>query len=444
MSTQRVAPSGVPLRGTFRVPGDKSISHRALFFTTLRPGILLRNLAPGEDLVRSRRMIEAAGYVVEHVEGGVRVHAAPERPDALEDPVRIDCGNSGTTARLGLGWLTGERGLWKVTGDESLRRRPMGRIIDPLERLGARFRGGRSALPVSVIAEGILQGGGSTDIFIDVSSAQVHAGLLLAGLRSRRGVRLARVAPMRDHTLRIAQHLRLPVDTDGDVDDVHPLMVSEPEGATTDRYGPTVIDIPGDISSASFLVAAALLQPGSDITISGVGLNPTRIGFLEAVRSMGGDVWWGGVDDPWEPVGEIRVRGGGELVGRSFSPETVDIAGMADEIPLLVLLAAHAEGGSVIAGAGELRVKESDRISATVSMLTRLGLDVRECPDGFETPGGGRVQGGVDVDPAGDHRLAMLAGIAGLVAERPVTVHNPEVASVSWPGFWDEIGRMGE
>ena len=134
MSTQRVAPSGVPLRGTFRVPGDKSISHRALFFATLRPGILLRNLAPGDDLIRTRRMIEAAGYVVDDVEGGVRVHAAPERPDALEHPVRIDCGNSGTTARLGLGWLTGERGLWKVTGDESLRRRPMGRIIDPLDR----------------------------------------------------------------------------------------------------------------------------------------------------------------------------------------------------------------------------------------------------------------------------------------------------------------------
>ena len=424
------------LRGAFGVPGDKSISHRALFFATLRPDILIRNLAPGDDVIRTRRLIEAAGYRVEETDGGVRVVGAPERADALEHPVRIDCGNSGTTARIGLGWLTGERGLWKVTGDESLRRRPMGRIIEPLERLGTIFRGGRSTLPVSVIADRRVIGGGE----VGVSSAQVHAGLLLAGLRSEEGVRLRRLGPMRDHTLRLVRKLSLPVESEGDLDIVHPVTDGPASRERIDPADLTVLDIPGDISSASFLIAAALLQPDADITIRGVGLNPTRIAFLEAVQSMGGDISWESTGEGWEPRGEVRVRGGAQLQGVDFSADSIDVAGMADEVPLLALVAAHARGPSRIRDVGELRVKESDRISSTVAILNQLGLDVQERGDGFEISGGGRVRGGVDVDPAGDHRLAMLAGVAGTLATEPIRVFNPEIASVSWPGFWDLFG----
>lgn len=426
-----------PLRGTFAVPGDKSISHRALFFATFRSDLQIRNLAPGDDVLRTRRLIESAGYRVEESERGVRVFGAPDRPDAFEHSIRIDCGNSGTTARMGLGWLTGERGLWKVTGDESLRRRPMGRVIEPLERLGASFRGGRTNLPVSVIADQRVIGG--TEEWI--GSAQVHAGLLLAGLRSEQGIRLRRMEHMRDHTLRLARRLHLPVESDDDLDTVHPVAAGLPSPESTDPSGFTLFDIPGDISSASFLIAAALLQPDADITIRGVGLNPTRIAFLEAVRSMGGDISWEITKGEWEPSGDVRVRGGAKLRGDDFSAESIDVVGMADEIPLLVLIAAHARGRSRIRDVAELRVKESDRISSTVAILNRLGFDVQERGDGFEIAGRGTVRGGVDIDPMGDHRLAMLAGVAGTVALEPVRVTNPEIASVSWPGFWDLFGK---
>lgn len=434
--TRTIAPRSAPLTGTFRLPGDKSISHRALFFTTLRPGIPIRNLAPGDDVRRTRELVEAAGYPVLEQDGEVVLGAPRPRPDPLEHPVRIDCGNSGTTARLGLGWLSGERGLWKVSGDESLRTRPMGRITAPLASIGAHFRGGGDRLPVSVIAAERLPGDGVREIA--VSSAQVHAGLLLAGLRSSAGLRLHRVERMRDHTLRLVRYLGLPVDTAGDHDTVHPLAsISDPHSAApTDRSSDLRLDIPGDVSSAAFLVTAALLLPGSAITIVDVGLNRTRIGFLEAVRAMGGEVRWEIERETWEPVGSIHVRSGGDLLGREYAPSSFDIPGMADEIPLLALLAAHADGPSRITGAGELRAKESDRITQTVRILNRLGLEVAERPDGFEIAGGGRVRGGVRIDPAGDHRLAMLAGVAGLLAESPLDVTDPDVADVSWPGFW--------
>lgn len=443
MSTDSItiAPLSEPMRGIYSVPGDKSISHRALFFGTLCPNLTVRGLAPGDDVECTRNLIESAGYVVRQREEGISVTRGDLPTDPLATAVRIECGNSGTTARLGLGWLTGERGLWKVTGDESLKGRPMARIIDPLTRLGAHFRGGPDRLPVSVIADRVLSGseddpGGDAPI-VEVTSAQVHAGLLLAGLRSTSALRLRRTLPMRDHTLRLSSLLGLPITTEGDVDLVTPIS-----NVTPIECSPHAITIPGDFSSAAFLIAAALLRSDSDVTIENVGLNPTRTAFLEGVRSMGADLEVTLLEDAWEPVGTIRVRGGRRLVGAEFSEETIDMHGMADEIPLLALLAATADGPSVIADAAELRVKESDRIVSTVRILRSLGLEIEETRDGFRSPGGGVIRGGVAIDPDGDHRLAMLAAVAGLSATDPVTVNNAEVVSVSWPDFWTNLSSL--
>ncbi len=429
-NSRTIVPSPGSLRGSYTLPGDKSISHRALFFGAIAGGLEIHGLAPGNDVVRTRQLVEGAGYPVHDSGNVVTVGRQNFMNDRLQNPIRIEAGNSGTTARLGLGFLAGERGLWKMTGDASLKQRPMARVLEPLRQFGAHFRGGPDRLPVSVIADHLL--GADPIPTLDVTSAQVHASLLLAGLRSSTGLRLRRTVEMRDHTLRIGRLLDLPVTTVGDLDTIAPC---------TDRDD-TVrsIEVPGDFSSAAFLITATLLQPDAEITIEGVGLNPTRTAFLHAVRSLGADVEWRIEQEEWEPVGSIRVKGGAVLTGRLFSSATDDMHGMADEIPLLALLAATAVGGSEIRDAGELRVKESDRISATVTMLRALGLSVEEREDGFRTSGGGLLQGGCEVDPSGDHRLAMLAGIAALASREPVAILDPEVASVSWPRFWEIIG----
>ena len=438
-----VHPRSGPLTGVYTLPGDKSISHRTLFFGTLVPGIQIDNLAPGDDVQRTLELIQLVGYQVRTSDTAVVIEGKSLPADPLHSPVRIECGNSGTTARLGIGWLTGEKGLWKVTGDESLRARPMGRILDPLRRFGATFRGSLDRVPVSVIADHQLFTGESSAYgAIEVGSAQVHAGLTLAGLRSSHGLNMRRVGTMRDHTLRICSLLSLPVTTDGECDVVEPLDLEfgssiRASGTSTVRK-PLII--PGDFSSASFLIAAALLVPDSSITIEDVGLNPTRIAFLEAVRRMGAHVEYSVEEDAWEPVGTLSVRWSGQLRGEEFHAENCDIAGMADELPLLALLLATASGPGMIGDASELRVKESDRISATVNLLRGLGLPVNERQDGFEFPGNGEIAGGNLADPSGDHRLAMLAGVAGLAAHQSVAVRNPDIASVSWPDFWETLG----
>ena len=446
MSTRTVAPASDPPRWTCTVPGDKSISHRLLFFGTFAPHLHVDNLAPGDDVARTRSLIESAGYRLVESAEGVSIRRGERSSDPFAAPVRIECGNSGTTARLGLGWLSGHQGLWKVTGDASLKGRPMGRVLDPLRRLGVEFRGGPDKLPVSVIAteqpgyprtdgSGESVRGGRSEIpTFDVTSAQVHASLVLAGLQSVGGLRLRRTRSMRDHTLRLVRLLGLPVETSGETDLVGSIA-DHPD--PLNHESPLRLKAPGDFSSASFLITAALLQPGAEITIDDVSLNRTRTAFLDALALMGADVTTTVVSEEWEPRGTIVARGGGGLRGGTFSRQTVDIDGMADEIPLLALLAAIARGPSTISDAGELRVKESDRIATTATVLQSLGLPVIETPDGFRCEGGGRIGGGVSIDPRGDHRIAMLAGVAGRAADAPIEIQDSEVASVSWPGFWE-------
>ena len=396
-----------------------------------------RIIAPSRaaDCRSTHRFLSALGYDIRDAVGGWEMSGGA-RGDRNGE-IALDCGNSGTTARLGLGFLTGESGRFSVTGDASLRARPMKRVADPLGRLGARIETAAGRLPALVTADGGLTG--SLEQTIDAASAQVHAALVIAAIRSTDGITVRRTAPMRDHTLRMLAAFGAfrPEDSDGAID----------------RIGPVEIDrdidivVPGDISSASFLVCAALLVPGSSLTIEGVGLNPSRITFLRALRTMGADVEWSVFsDDGHEPHGTIVVRHGGELRGIDLSDAGVEagvpISEMIDELPLLALMACTASGTTTVRGAGELRVKESDRIAATLGLLGALGLTSIEHEDGFAMCGPQRIRGGGAIDHHGDHRLCMLAAIAALGAEEAVTIPDPETAAISYPGFWEELARL--
>ena len=445
-SIQEVFRRSNPITGRFVLPGDKSITHRALFFSALREGrTIIHNPSSARDCRNTYELLESLGCCCKtHKDHWVVDGSARSVGPAL---MNIHFGNSGTTARLAIGFLSGERGTFSLTGDSSLSRRPMEHVTEPLRFLGADIVTTDGKLPVTVIANRVISGLNEPAKAIEVSSAQVHAALTLAGLRSESGVRIRRIAPMRDHTLRMAKKFGLSIQTHDDLDQVYP--VTEPnglQGISHKRRGLSTKDpepnvdllIPGDVSSASFLITAALLVSESDLQIHNVGLNPTRTGFLECVKGMGGKVSWKITDNEWEPRGSIHVQYSPGLHGIILDNSShITPLMMIDELPLLAFLGTQANGETVIRDAGELRVKESDRISATVAMMGSLGVKIEELEDGFRLSGQQKVSGGGRADHRGDHRLAMLAGVAGLIAEEPVIVPNPDVAGNSWPGFWD-------
>lgn len=425
-----------------RLPGDKSISHRALFFGGLNQGsTTLRGLAPGEDVRSTMKVLKRLGVTSTTVQSGVQLQRSSIRAH-LGD---LYCGNSGTTARLLAGYLAGEEGTYRITGDTSLSSRPMERIVQPLQRMGIDITSMNGLLPITVnshgsaraVATGPAAWRDSADrIVLDAASAQVHAGIVLAAIRSNTRIAVRRTAPMRDHTLRTACLFGLDISADSE------------SGFPVDIIAADVIDrdvdfeIPGDVSSAAFWVVAALLVPRSQLRLRSVGLNPTRTTFLGALRAMGADLSWT-PDDGIEPSGTIDVAGGPRLNGLDFSGNggPFPIGLMIDELPLLALVAARARGRTVVRGATELRNKESDRVAGLVSLMRNLGVVIEEFNDGFALDGPQRIEGGV-VDPRGDHRLAMLAGIASLISNGPVDVLDSNVAAVSYPSFWSELERL--
>lgn len=436
-SNIRISSAG-HLRGALAVPPDKSIAHRAYFFAALnRARTIIANPSTAADPNSTLGLLRALGYRFVQNAGSVE-HIGAAR-SGHERELALDCGNSGTTARLAAGFLCGERGRFTLIGDESLSTRPMERVAAPLRTLGVAIETTGGGLPMTIDARNVPGVPGASSPLFEVGSAQVHGALFLAGLRTREGLLLLRRAAMRDHTLRMARAFGLQPG------------LREIEGRPVDEVLPATIEcdvaitIPGDLSSAAFIAAAAVLVPDSDVLIEGVGLNPTRIAFFEVLRAMGADVTWEAADESFEPTGWIRAR---------YSPhlEAVDIAGMADgaalvsammdELPLLALVASQAAGRTAVRGAAELRVKESDRIAATAGLLAALGIEMEECPDGFSVVGRQRVRGGAAVDHRGDHRLAMVAAVAGLVGAAPVTVPHPEVAAVSYAGFWEQLAQL--
>ncbi|MDQ3646861.1 MAG: 3-phosphoshikimate 1-carboxyvinyltransferase [Actinomycetota bacterium] len=417
-----------PLVGEVQVPGDKSISHRALVLAALAEGTSsIAGLNLGHDVRATASCIGLLGAGVRLNESNSHVEVHSPGAEGLHEPaVALDAGNSGTTIRLLLGVCAGIDGLTILSGDASLRARPMLRVVAPLRQMGARIDGRAHGdrAPVAVRG-GALEG---VDLDLPVASAQVKGALLVAGLRASGRTTVAEPGQSRDHTERMLRATGVSVTTEGAA-----VAVSGPA-----RPRPRSWAVPGDISSAMFLIVAAALLPGSDLTVVGVGLNPTRTGALDVLAEMGADVRVEVEgEDGGEPFGSVRIRHS-ELHAVPIHPDR--IPGLIDELPALAIAASRAEGQTVISGAAELRVKESDRIAAMVDGLTLLGADARALPDGMVITGPCELAGGA-VDSHGDHRVAMAFAVAGLVTSDAVRIKGWSSVDTSFPGFLDVLAK---
>ena len=422
-----IPPSPTPLTGTFRVPGDKSISHRALIISALAHGTSkIEGLLESRDTLATLEILRQLGVKIEGSKGYYTVEG--KGLGGLQEPSDVLMAhNSGTTARLMLGVLAGQPFFCVLTGDASLRRRPMARVVKPLRMMGATILGrkGGERLPLAVLGNP-LKGIRYT---LEVPSAQVKSALLLAGLTASGETTIIEPRKTRDHTERmlIARGIRL--TRKGDTITLTP---GEPRPMDT--------RVPGDFSSAAFLITAALLVPQSRITIKDVGLNPTRTAFLNMVQEMGGEVrvlrQW---EEGGEPMGDLEVAYTPALRGIHVNPKDIPLA--IDELPLLALLGTQAQGETRVEEAEELRVKESDRIAVTVSQLAALGAEIKELPDGFVVRGPVKLKGG-EVESHGDHRMAMLLALAGLISEKGVKLRGAKAVDVSYPGFFQDLGIL--
>lgn len=416
----RVRPSTIS--GTTMVPGDKSISHRALMIAALANGTSsIGNVSAGEDVASTINCLRELGAEIDN-----RAGTATVRGGRMREPSEIlDAGNSGTTARLLSGILAGQSFTSVVTGDDSLRSRPMDRIAEPLERMGARVETAEGRLPLR------LQGGSLRGLAYrpSVPSAQVKSCVLLAGLFAEGQTRVAESTPTRDHTERLLRYAKVPMATNHSVATV--------TGGTLPS--PFRIDVPGDISSAAFLLTASVIT-GSPLTVREVGVNPTRTGFLCLLRRMGCQVTTAGESEQGgEPVADVSVF---PARLRSIAIMEEEVPGCIDELPLVALLATAAHGTTTVRGAAELRAKESDRIAVVVRELHGLGADIRELPDGFVVQGPCRLTGR-HCNSHGDHRIAMMLAVAGLMAEGETIVDGAEAAGVSYPTFAGTLKTLG-
>ncbi len=421
----RVQPGGA-LQGELRVPGDKSISHRSIMLGALAEGITrVSGFLEGEDALATLAAFRAMGVEIERpaagevVVHGVGLHGlkAPAEP--------LDLGNAGTGMRLMAGLMAGQAFDTELTGDASLCSRPMGRIIDPLTLMGAEISSRQGGRPPLRIRGGRMLRGIHYDL--PMASAQVKSCVLLAGLYSRGQTSVTEPAPTRDHTERMLRGFGYPVKWDNGVISL--------EGGGTLLAGD--IDIPADISSAAFFLVAASIAPGSELLLTHVGINPTRVGVLNILALMGADIALENEREVGgEPVADIRVRHA-PLRGIEIPQDQVPLA--IDEFPALFIAAACAEGRTVLRGARELRVKESDRIAAMAEGLDALGVSNQVLEDGIVIDGGGRIGGG-DIRTHMDHRIAMAFSIAALRAEGDIRVRDCDHVATSFPGF-DTMAR---
>lgn len=415
------------LTGTIEVPGDKSISHRALMLSALAGGVsTISGLNDGEDVGRTSAALSALGAtVVGSVPSAlVQVEGWGER-GPLEPPSILDAGNSGTTARLLLGLAAHLDGTAVIAGDESLSARPMLRVVAPLRAMGASIvgRDHGDRLPLTVRG-GHLAG---MDHSLTVSSAQVKSALLLAGLRATGDTSVTEPTVSRDHTENMLRASGVQLDIDSSTVTVH--------GGQSPA--PMSWEVPGDVSSAMYLIVAATVVPGSDLTIRAVGLNPTRTGAISVLQEMGADiVTTERMTTSGEPTGDIRVRFS-HLAGHRV--EARSIPTLIDEIPILAIAASQAEGETVFEGVSELRAKESDRLTAISTGLGGLGVDTEISGDDLAIRGPVRLRGGV-ADSLGDHRMAMSFAIAGLISESSIRVDGWSCVQTSFPTFLDVLG----
>ncbi len=421
-----VNPVDRPLQGRIRVPGDKSISHRVVILASLADGVsdcrgFLDSADTRATMAALRRMgvriIQEDKYLSIH---GAGLHGLSAPPDIL------DLGNSGTSARLLLGALAGQRFASTLTGDESLVRRPMRRVAEPLNTMNADVRiTPEGTLPAHIPGNRRLRG---IDYELPVASAQLKSALLLAGLYAEGRTVITEPAPTRDHTERLLAQFACPVKRSGKRITIESGVLQAND-----------IRIPGDISSAAFFLVAGCIVPGSDLLIEGVGVNPTRSAVLDILKLMGADITISNVvEEEGEPRADLRVK---YRPLHGISIPVALVPGAIDEFPAIMAAACYAAGETVLSGAQELRVKESDRIQALADGLERTGITVQTRPDGLSVTGGRPGEG--TVDSHGDHRIAMAFSLAGLGAAGPLTVRDCKNVDTSFPGFTACAAEVG-
>ncbi len=441
MST-RFEPSGA-LGGSLRPPPDKSISHRAALIAAMGEGeTTIEGYLDAADTRSTLAAVQALGAEVEFDPGGST--AAGDNRPVTDMPIdgslrirgiglrgasaaAIDVGNAGTLLRLLPGWLAGQQtGEWTLDGDDSIRRRPVDRIVNPLRLMGAQLHCHEDRLPPLRIEAAPLHG---IEYELPVASAQIKSCLLFAGLLAEGETRVVEPLPSRDHSERMLAAAGAEIERGKGVVTVRPAA----------RLEPGEIVVPADFSSAAFFIVAALLAPGSEVTLTGVGLNPTRTGLLEILQRMGAqlDVAQEG-EEGGEPIGTVVARAS-QLHGTRVGGEDIPLA--IDELPLVALAACFAEGETTIRDAAELRRKESDRIATVSEALTALGATVETSEDGMRIEGTGGLRGGA-IDSHGDHRIAMLGAIAGLASREGVEVAGMDAAAVSYPGFELDLASL--
>lgn len=427
MASLTITP-GRPLKGTIAVPGDKSVTHRAIILTALAEGLSqVTDYCRGEDCLNTMRAFQSLGVRIEETPERLTVHG--KGMWGLTEPFGpIDCGNSGTGIRLMAGLLAGQDFFTVLTGDESIRRRPMGRVVKPLRAMGATIAGRKGGELAPLAITGTRLKGMSYES--PVASAQIKSSLLFASLYADGLTTISEPRLSRDHTERMFAYFGIPFHRDG--------CTVRIEGRPSIRWSGKTVVVPGDLSAAAFFIVGASIVPDSDVTVLSVGMNPTRTGLLDILRQMGAHIEvLNPREEAGEPVADLRVRSmplRGVQIGPEQIPQTID------EFPILCVAAAVADGETVITGAEELRVKESDRIATMAAELRAMGARIEERPDGMVIQGLGRKGAngtltGATCASHGDHRVAMSVAIGALTAAQPTQIQDTVCIETSFPNF---------
>jgi 3-phosphoshikimate 1-carboxyvinyltransferase len=420
------SPAG-PLRGTLQVPADKSISHRAVIIASLcHSPVRIRNFLNAKDTLSTMQAISACGVKVERKKNGILVvHGVGLRGLKAPEEV-INVGNSGTSMRLLPGVFAGQEGCFILDGDDSIRRRPMDRLVEPLKLMGVDIEARQGCFSPLKVCGGDVH---AISYQMPVASAQVKSSLLLAGLFADGPTEVSEPLVCRDHTEIMLKQAGARLEKEGLTTRIYPAT----------QLNLTEVDVPGDISSAAFFMVAATVVPGSEILLTNVGVNPSRTGLIDILSEMGAKISWENKRlQAGEPVADLRVQAAllrGTQVGGDISGRAID------ELPLVALAGAFAEGDTVVRGAAELKVKESDRITGLVVNLAGVGVDFKALGDGFVVHGGAGISGG-RFKSLGDHRLAMLGAVAGIASRNGVRVQGFDCTSVSYPGFREGLMKL--
>jgi len=413
------------IKGRLRVPGDKSISHRAVMFGAISKGITkIKGFLTGADCISTISIFKKMGIDIEIENTFVKVNG--KGLYGLSAPKEIlDCGNSGTTTRLVSGILSAQNFTCVLTGDKSIQKRPMNRIINPLSLMGADIKSNEGFAPLTITGSSLH----GIEYNSPVASAQVKSAILLAGLYADTPTTVTEPAKSRDHTELMLKKLGASLNIDKCSVTLNPckeLLASD-------------IDVPSDISSAAFFMAAAILVPDSELILENVGINPTRDGIIRVLKDMGAHIEIINSNDEFEPVADIKVSYS-KLHSTTISGDIIPT--LIDELPLLAAVASMAEGKTVIKDAAELKVKESNRIKVMCDELSKLGVDVVETEDGMEINGTNKLSGNITINTNDDHRIAMTFAILGLISEGEIKLDNKNCVEISYPGFFDDLKRV--